>query len=451
MRKAIVLAAGKGTRMKSKLPKVLHKTGGKEMINQVFEILKETEVDEIIAVLGHGAEEIEEKLSQPAKIVLQKEQLGTGHAVMQAVDYINPGEEILVICGDTPLFTGDSLKKAAELHEKSQAAVTVLTSIVENPTGYGRVIRGEDGETVLAIIEEKDTTPAERKICEINTGTYFFKGSFLKDKLSQLENKNAQGEYYLTDLLKIACDIGLKTGGYLLEDPAEALGINNRVQLAEAEKILRKRKIKQLMEEGVTFIDPETAYIDSQVKISKDVIIYPNVIIEGDTQIGEDNLIGPDTRIIDSKIGSNNTIETSKILESRVGSACAIGPYAYLRPGAQLQDNVKIGDFVEIKKSIIGQGSKIPHLSYVGDAEVGKGVNIGCGTITCNYDGKNKYKTTIKDNSFIGSNTNLVAPVTIGEGAYIGAGSTITKDVPENHLAIARGRQKNINIDIKKS
>ena len=446
MRKAVVLAAGKGTRMKSKLPKVLHKTGGREMINQVFEFLKESEVDQIILILGHGADEIKEKLSLPTEIVLQKEQLGTGHAVMQAVDHINSDEEILVICGDTPLFTGDTLKKAGQLHKKSQAVVTVLTSIVDDPTGYGRVIRSPDGKKVLGIVEEKDCTEDERKIYEINTGTYFFAGSFLKEKLSQIENKNAQGEYYLTDLLKIAVSSGLETRGYHLEDSAEALGINDRVQLAEAEKILRKRKVQQLMKDGVTFIDPDTAYIDSQVKISPDVIIYPNVIIEGDTNIGQDNVIGPDTRIIDSQIGANNTIERAKIVESIVGSGCAIGPYAYLRPGAELQDNVKVGDFVEIKKSLIGKGSKIPHLTYVGDAEVGKGVNIGCGTITCNYDGKNKYKTTIEDGAFIGSNTNLVAPVTIGEGAYIGAGSTITKDVPKDNLAIARGRQKNINL-----
>lgn len=444
MRKAIVLAAGKGTRMKSKLPKVLHKTGGKEMINQVFSILSESEVDEIIVVLGHEAEKIEEKLSLPAKIVLQMEQLGTGHAVMQAVNYINGEDEILLICGDTPLFTGDTIKKASKLHKESQSVVTVLTSIIDNPTGYGRIIRSADGLSVLGIVEEKDCREDEKKINEINTGTYFFSGSFLKENLLKIDNKNAQGEYYLTDLLKIACELGLKTRGYVLEDPAESLGINDRSQLAEAEKILRKRKIHQLMMSGVTFIDPETAYIDSQVKISPDVIIYPNVIIEGETEIGEDNVIGPDTRIIDSKIGANNTIERTKIIESNVGSNCSIGPYAFLRPGANIGNGVKIGDFVEIKNSVVGKGSKIPHLTYVGDAEVGENVNIGCGTITCNYDGKNKYKTTIKDRSFIGSNTNLVAPVTIGEDAYVGAGSTITMDVPAKNLAIARSRQKNI-------
>lgn len=446
MRKAVVLAAGKGTRMKSKLPKVLHKAGGREMINQVFDILKKIEIDEIVAVLGHGAELVEAKLAYPAKVVLQKEQLGTGHAVMQAADHIAPGDEILVICGDTPLFTENTLKEALEMHQNSQASVTVLTSILENPKGYGRILRSEDGKNVLGIVEEKDATNEQKKICEINTGTYVFDGKFLKENLFKIDNKNSQGEYYLTDLLKLANDAGQKTSGYILSDPGEALGINDREQLAEASAILRKRKIRQLMLDGVTFIHPETAYIDSQVKISQDVIIYPNVIIEGETEIGEDNIIGPDTLIIDSKIGSGNQIEKSKILESTVGSECNIGPYAYLRPGADIRDKVKIGDFVEIKKSIIGEGSKVPHLTYVGDAEVGTKVNIGCGTITCNYDGKNKHKTTMKDNSFIGSNTNLVAPVTVGEGAYIGAGSTITIDVPDNHLAIARGRQKNINL-----
>ncbi len=445
MRKAIVLAAGKGTRMKSKLPKVLHKAGGKELINQVFDILKKINIDEIIAVLGHGAELVETKLAHPARVVLQKEQLGTGHAVMQAADHIGAGDEILVICGDTPLFTEDTLNQALEMHQNSQAAVTVLTSIIENPKGYGRIIRSNNGDTVLGIVEEKDATEEEKNISEINTGTYVFDGGFLKENLFNLDNKNSQGEYYLTDLLKMANESGLKTAGYVLSDPGEALGINDREQLAQASAILRKRKIRQLMLDGVTFIDPETAYIDSQVKISQDVIIYPNVIIEGETEIGEDNIIGPDTLIIDSKIGTANQIEKSKILESSVASNCNIGPYAYLRPGADIRDNVKIGDFVEIKKSIIGEGSKIPHLSYVGDAEVGSKVNIGCGTITCNYDGKNKFKTLLKDNSFIGSNTNLVAPVTVGANAFIGAGSTITKDVPDNHLAVARGRQKNIN------
>lgn len=451
MIKAIVLAAGKGTRMKSKLPKVLHKTAGREMINQVFDILKKIEIDEIVAVLGHGAELVEAKLAYPAKVVLQKEQLGTGHAVMQAADYINPGGEILVICGDTPLFRPDTLKEALEMHHNSQASVTVLTSILENPKGYGRIIRSEDGKNVLGIVEEKDAADEQKEICEINTGTYVFDGKFLKENLSKIDNKNSQGEYYLTDLLKIANEAGHKIAGYILKDPAEALGINDRRQLAQASQILRHRKITQLMIDGVTFIDPDTAYIESQVEISPDVIIYPNVIIEGNTTIGEDNTIGPDTRIIDSKIGSGNVIEKSKILESTIGSHCNIGPYAYLRPGADIRDNVKIGDFVEIKKSVIGEGSKVPHLTYVGDADVGTKVNIGCGTITCNYDGKNKHKTVMKNNSFIGSNTNLVAPVTVGEGAYIGAGSTITIDVPDNHLAIARGRQKNINLNKEKA
>jgi len=446
MRKAVVLAAGKGTRMKSKLPKVLHKTNGREMINQVFDILKTINIDEIIAVLGHGADLVESKLAHPAKIVLQKEQLGTGHAVMQAASHIESDDEILVICGDTPLFTQNTLKKALEMHQNSQGAVTVLTSILENPSGYGRIIRSEDGDAVLGIVEEKDATNQQKTINEINTGTYIFDGKFLKENLLNIDNKNAQGEYYLTDLLKIAQDAGLKTAGYVLDDPAESLGINDREQLAQASQILRKRKITQLMKDGVTFIDPDTAYIESQVKISEDVIIYPNVIIEGSTEIHQDNIIGPDTHIIDSKVGSNNKIEKSKILESTIASNCNIGPYAYLRPGADIKDNVKIGDFVEIKKSVIGEGSKVPHLTYVGDAEVGSQVNIGCGTITCNYDGKNKHKTTMKDNSFIGSNTNLVAPVTVGEGSYIGAGSTITIDVPDNHLAVARGRQKNINL-----
>ena len=446
MRKAIVLAAGKGTRMKSALPKVLHKVAGRELINQVLEIIKEAGIDEVAAVLGHEAEKVRERLAFPADIVIQEEQLGTGHAVLQAQSFIGENEDILVICGDTPLFTAETLSSALEMHKKSQAAVTVLTGIVDDPKGYGRIIRSGDGEDIEAIIEEKDADEDQKEICEINTGTYVFSGDFLKENLKRIGSDNAQKEYYLTDLLKIAREMNLKTAGYVLEDPLEALGINDRIQLAQAEGILRQRKIRKLMLEGVTFIDPATAYIDSRVIIAPDVIIYPNVIIEGETVIGGDSVIGPDTRIIDSRIGRGNVIEKSKVFESRIADNCNIGPYAYLRPGADLRDNVKIGDFVEIKKSVIGEGSKVPHLSYVGDAEVGSKVNIGCGTITCNYDGQNKHLTVMKDGSFIGSNTNLVAPVTVGEGAYIGAGSTITKDVPDHQLAVARGRQKNIKI-----
>ena len=442
--KAILLAAGMGTRMKSALPKVLHKVGGREMINQVLEIVKEAGAGEVVAVLGHGSDQVLEKIKYPVKLALQEEQLGTGHAVMQAADQINEGEEVLIICGDTPLFRAATIKEALELHRQKQAAVTVISAQLEDATGYGRIIRSACGQQVIKIVEEKDASPEEKKVREINTGTWIFDGSFLKNNIFKLENKNAQKEYYLTDLLEMAGKAGLLSQAYLLEDASEALGINNKIQLAQAEKILRQRKVTQLMENGVTFMAPETAWIDAAVQIAPDTIIYPNVIIEGASQIGPDNIIGPDTRIIDSEIGARNTIEQAKIFESKIASDCKIGPYAYLRPGTVLADRVKIGDFAEVKNSQIGECSKIPHLAYVGDAQVGAGVNIGCGVITANYDGQKKHQTIIEDGAFIGSNVNLIAPVKVGKNAYVAAGSTINQEVPDGNLAIARSKQKNL-------
>ena len=450
MVKAIILAAGKGTRMKSRLPKVLHPVNGRPMINQVLKVLEEVGISQMVAVLGHGADEVEKNLSRPLQVVLQKEQLGTGHAVLQAAPYLEENEDVLVICGDTPLFRPETIRNLLETHKESGAAVTVLTGILSDAAGYGRILRDATGSLVEAIVEEKDASPEQKKIREMNTGTYVFSGSFLKEAIYEIRNdNNAQGEYYLTDLLKIARAKNMKTGAAILADVTEALGINDRVQLAEAGQILRNRKIRQLMLDGVTIIAPDTVYIESEVEIGQDVVLQPNVMIQGRTTIGPDCEIGPDVRIVDSQIGQGNTIERAKIVETTIANHCSIGPYAYLRPGANLSDNVKIGDFVEVKKSNIGPGSKIPHLSYVGDAEVGSNVNIGCGTITCNYDGKNKHTTVLSDNAFIGSNTNLVAPVTVGTNAYVGAGSTITMNVPDSHLAVARGRQRNIPIKNK--
>ena len=444
MLKAILLAAGKGTRMNSDLPKVLHKAGGREMINQVIELVKEAGIEEVVAVLGHGADQVLEKVNYPVQVAMQEEQLGTGHAVMQAADYINEGQDILVICGDTPLFRSESIKEALKSHQEAGAAVTVISALLEDSTGYGRVVRSEDGQEVLKIVEEKDASPQEKAIKEINTGTWIFSGSFLKENIFKLDNKNAQNEYYLTDLLEMASQKDEKCQAYILAHAQEALGINNKVQLAQAEKVLRQRKVTQLMEDGVTFMAPETAWIDPDVQIGPDTIIYPNVIIEGTCRIGPENIIGPDTRIIDSEIGARNTIEQAKILESKMASDCCVGPYAYLRPGTVLADRVKIGDFTEVKNSTIGECSKIPHLSYVGDAQVGAGVNIGCGVITANYDGKNKYQTIIEDGVFVGSNSNLIAPVRLGKDSYVAAGSTINKEVAPGNLAIARSKQKNI-------
>ena len=435
---AIILAAGQGTRMKSKLPKVLHKVLGKPMVQWVIDCLTAAGVTDKITVLGHGAEQVATVVAEQTSIVYQTEQLGTGHAVMQGVKALGTENDcVIVICGDTPLLQADTIKSLLAKHNAEKNMVTVLTAQASDPTGYGRIVR--NGAQIEAIVEQKDATEEEKTITEINTGTYCFNQQFLLQYLPTLTTNNAQKEYYLTDLIKIANQNQFPVGGYQLDDFSESLGVNNRVQLAQAEQVLRQRKCREIMLAGVTLIDPASTYIGADVVIGNDTIIYPNVVLEGATVIGSDNIIGMNCRFVDSIIGDNNDIQSTTIVESTVGNECKIGPMAYLRPGTVLADQVKIGDFVEVKKSKIGTGTKIPHLSYVGDAVVGSSVNIGCGTITCNYDGVNKYQTTIKDNAFIGSNTNLVAPVVVEEKAFIGAGSTITKDVPADTLAVVRG------------
>lgn len=435
---AIILAAGQGTRMKSKLPKVLHKVLGKPMVQWVIDCLTAAGVTDKITVLGHGAEQVATVVAEQTSIVYQTEQLGTGHAVMQGVKALGAENDcVIVICGDTPLLQADTIKSLLAKHNAEKNMVTVLTAQASDPTGYGRIVR--NGAQIEAIVEQKDATEEEKTITEINTGTYCFNQQFLLQYLPTLTTNNAQKEYYLTDLIKIANQNQFPVGGYQLDDFSESLGVNNRVQLAQAEQVLRQRKCNEVMLAGVTLIDPASTYIGADVVIGNDTIIYPNVVLEGATVIGSDNIIGMNCRFVDSIIGDNNDIQSTTIVESTVGNGCKIGPMAYLRPGTVLADQVKIGDFVEVKKSQIGTGTKIPHLSYVGDAVVGSSVNIGCGTITCNYDGVNKYQTTIKDNAFIGSNTNLVAPVVVEEKAFIGAGSTITKDVPADTLAVVRG------------
>lgn len=434
---AVILAAGQGTRMKSKLPKVLHKALGKPMVQWVIDCLRQADITDMIAVLGHGGDQVAPVVGEQAAVVYQTEQLGTGHAVMQAVPALSAENDcVLVICGDTPLLRAQTIRQLTEKHQAEGNVVTILTAHTEQPTGYGRIVR--QGQQITAIVEQKDASEEQKQIKEINTGTYCFDQKFLLQYLSALDTNNAQKEYYLTDLIKIANQHDLPVGGFVLEDFNESLGVNNRVQLSQAEAILRRRKCEEVMLAGVTLIDPAATYIGADVTVGTDTVIYPNVLLEGNTVIGSGNVIGMNCRFVDSTIGDDNEIQSTVIVESQVGNHCKIGPMAYLRPGTVLADHVKIGDFVEVKKSQVGEGSKIPHLSYVGDSVVGCGVNIGCGTITCNYDGVNKYQTTIKDGAFIGSNTNLVAPVTVEENAFIGAGSTITRDVPANALAVVR-------------
>lgn len=440
----IILAAGKGTRMKSKLPKVLHCAGGKPMVKHVLDAAKEAGSTHNIVVVGFGHEQVQEALVGQAEIVLQKEQLGTGHAVMQAQPLVKDEDaSVMVLCGDTPLVTGSMLKKFYEEHIASGAMASVLTTIMPDPFGYGRVIRGIDG-SVEKIVEQKDANETELAIDEINTGIYCFNAKALFESLKKVNNNNAQGEYYLPDVLSILREEGQKINASIAENYEDTLGINSREQLANAEKILRQRKNKQLMAQGVTLMDPATTYIDYDVEIGQDTVIYPSTWIEGNSKIGGNCKIGPNSHLNNVVIGDNVEAMFVFAEDCEVADDVKMGPYVHLRPNTKICDKVKIGNFVEVKNSTIGEGSKLPHLIYIGDTDMGSGVNMGCGTITVNYDGKNKYRTVIGNNCFIGCNSNLVAPVKVNDGAYVGAGSTITKEVPENTLAIARERQKNI-------
>ncbi|MDA8235806.1 MAG: bifunctional UDP-N-acetylglucosamine diphosphorylase/glucosamine-1-phosphate N-acetyltransferase GlmU [Clostridia bacterium] len=442
---AVILAAGKGTRMKSKLPKVLHKVCGRPMVLQVIEAVRAAGIEKMVAVVGHGAEEVRQALGSTVEYAVQEQQLGTGHAVQQAEAlFVEFNGAVLVLCGDTPLVTRDTVSRLIQYHQEQRAAATVLTALMEEPAGYGRIVRHPNG-TVAKIVEDKDASEQERQIKEINTGAYCFNSGELFSALKNLTPANAQGEYYLTDTLEILQKQGKTISGMVIQDPREMMGINDRLQLAEAEAMMRKRITENLMREGVTILDPATTWIDQGVKIGADTVIYPNTVIEGSTVIGEDCLIGPGARLVDASLEQGVEVQYSIVLESTLGAQTTVGPYAYIRPGSSIGQGAKVGDFVEIKKSVIGNGSKVPHLSYIGDSFIGEQVNIGAGTITCNYDGKNKYNTTIGDGAFVGSNTNLVAPVEVGPGAIIAAGSTITKNVPGEALAVARSKQSNID------
>ncbi len=441
----IILAAGKGTRMNSSKAKVLHALAGKTMVKHVLDAVSGAGVTRQIVVIGHQGEDVKKALGEQYIYALQEEQLGTGHAVMQTKKYWdNNAGTLLVLCGDTPLITSETVEKLIKEHRDNNAVCSVLTAQVPRPKGYGRIIRDKYGH-VVEIIEDKDATEEQRKIDEINTGCYCFNQEYLKDALAQLNPANSQGEYYLTDVISYYQQQDLPVMGVTLKDYRELQGINNRLQLADAEQLLRDRINNALMLSGVTMVSPQNTFIDNNVKIGPDTIVLPNTYLRGDTTIGSSCEIGPGTTIVDSGVGDDVVINNSVIKESSIGNRCLIGPFSYLRPGTKLANDVKIGDFVEIKKSEVGTGSKIPHLTYIGDTQIGEKVNVGAGTITCNYDGKNKWKTILQDGCFIGSNTNLVAPVIVGENAVIGAGSTITKDVPAENLAVARGNQKNIS------
>ncbi|MDP9743569.1 bifunctional UDP-N-acetylglucosamine diphosphorylase/glucosamine-1-phosphate N-acetyltransferase GlmU [Peribacillus frigoritolerans] len=442
-RYAIILAAGQGTRMKSKLYKVLHPVCGKPMVQHVIDQVNQLQIEDIVTVIGHGAEKVQEQLGDSCKYALQEQQLGTAHAVMQAESVLSARSgTTLVICGDTPLIKAETMKELIALHEQSQAKATILTAYADNPAGYGRVLRGEGG-LVEKIVEHKDASEEERYVKEINTGTYCFDNQALFSALKKVSNENVQGEYYLPDVIEILKEEGEVVTAFQSSEFEETLGVNDRVALSQAEQILRKRINEKHMRNGVTIIDPLTTFIEADVQIGQDTVINPGSFIKGKSIIGQDCLIGPNTEISDCEIGDGTEVLQSVVHESSIGSFVKIGPFAHVRPQSDIKDSVKIGNFVEIKKTVFGKGSKASHLSYIGDAEVGENVNIGCGSITVNYDGKNKYLTKIEDNVFIGCNSNLVAPVTVGEGAYVAAGSTITQDVPQQALSVARARQVN--------
>lgn len=442
-RYAVILAAGQGTRMKSKLYKVLHPVCGKPMVQHIVDQVRKLEFNRVITVIGHGAELVREQLGDTVEYVLQEEQLGTGHAVRQAEPILanQPGITV-VLCGDTPLIQSETIDALIQHHETSEASATVLTAYADDPTGYGRIIRDQNG-MLSRIVEQKDATDTERAIHEVNTGIFCFDNQLLFEGLQSVNNNNAQGEYYLPDVLQILQEKGHDISAYMIDNFEETVGVNDRIALSRAEQIMKRRINHYHMQQGVTLIDPETTYISTDAVISRDSVIYPGTMILGTSDIGEDCIIGPHSEIKDSHIGNQTTIKQSVVHDSQVGHSVNIGPFAHIRPQSTLGNRVKIGNFVEVKKSVIEDGSKASHLSYVGDAEIGKDVNLGCGSITVNYDGKNKYLTRVEDGAFIGCNVNLIAPVHVGKGAFVAAGSTITDHVEDRALAIARARQTN--------
>ena len=439
----LILAAGKGTRMRSDLPKVLHPVGGKALVQHVADTARKVGGEQLLIIVGHGAEKVEEKMAAPdVKFVLQAQQLGTGHAVQQALPHLRNDATVLILYGDVPLTKAETLQKL--IAKVSDSQMGLLTVNMQNPTGYGRIVRDANGK-VIAIVEHKDASDEQKKINEINTGIMAVKAKHLQKWLPQLSNNNAQGEYYLTDIIAMAKADGISIQVEQPDAVEEVEGINNRQQQAALERFYQQQKANELMVAGVSLLDPSRIDIRGNLTAGRDVVIDVNCVFEGDVVLGDGVVIEPNCVIINSKIGNQTHIKAfSHIEDSTLANGCDIGPYARLRPGTDLADDVKIGNFVETKKAVIAKGSKVNHLSYIGDAKIGSKVNVGAGTITCNYDGVNKFKTEIGDNAFIGSNSALVAPVKIGAGSTVGAGSVITKNTDDNDLAIARSQQRNI-------
>ena len=442
-RYAVILAAGKGTRMQSKLYKVLHKVCDRTMVELVLDSLSDLEMQEVITVVGHGAERVKEVLGDRTKFVLQAEQLGTAHAVKVAKDELKDKEgTTIVMYGDTPLIRSETINNMLDHHEKMNAKATVLTAIADNPFAYGRIIRDVNGNLVK-IVEEKDATEQERKIKEINSGIYCFDNKLLFEMLEKVKNDNNQGEYYLPDVLGLIREQKEIIETYLCDDFDETFGVNDRVALAYAENVMRNRINTKYMLAGVTLVDPTNTYIAPNAVIGRDTTIYPNVTIKSNTVIGEDCQIKPNSYLENVQIGNGVKVLSSTISDSKIGDYTSVGPYSHIRNNCELGKHVRVGNFVELKNTTYGDGSKTAHLSYLGDTEVGSNTNIGCGTITVNYDGKNKYKTKIGSDAFIGCNSNLIAPLEIGDGAVVAAGTTVTEDAPDDTLVIARVKQEN--------
>ncbi|MCX7831506.1 MAG: bifunctional UDP-N-acetylglucosamine diphosphorylase/glucosamine-1-phosphate N-acetyltransferase GlmU [Actinobacteria bacterium] len=443
---SIIMAAGKGKRMNSSIPKVLHKVAGKPMIEHILNIPFQLKAFPIVVVIGHNGEEVEKFLStlpENTEVVWQDKLLGTGDAVMRALPSVkNRSEHVLVLCGDTPLLTLQTVRHLVDSHLERKPACTILTAKIDNPAGYGRVIRDEDG-FVVKIVEDVDATKEEKQVNEVNAGVYVFDVNLLEEGLESLDSSNNQNEYYLPEVINYFVTKGYRVDAVKAKNAEEIRGVNSRTELYHANKAFFMRKAYELMESGVTIIDPQNTYIEADVSIGKDTIVYPNTYLQGFTVIGSNCEIGPNSFIRDCKIGDGVVFVGSYAIESEVSDQTKVGPFAYLRPGTKVGKNAKVGTFVEIKNTEVGDFSKVPHLSYIGDAHIGQNVNIGAGTITCNYDGVKKHKTVIEDEAFVGSDTIMVAPLKVGKGAYTAAGSVLTEDVPPYSLGIARTRQEN--------
>jgi bifunctional UDP-N-acetylglucosamine pyrophosphorylase/glucosamine-1-phosphate N-acetyltransferase len=445
----IILAAGQGTRMKSMLPKVLHAVAGRPMLGYAMLLARQVATNTVAVVVGHGADGVRTYLEQgksqfdPYLVVEQTQQLGTGHAVQQAYPALTqhspqPANQYVIMCGDTPLLTTGTVSALVNYHQAEGATLTLLTTDLSDPSGYGRIIRGKDG-TVCRVVEDRDASPEEKQVSEINAGTYVVGAEFLERALGQLKPQNAQGEYYLTDIIEMAVQQGKKVVAWVTDDSLETTGVNTRVHLALAEKEMRRRICERLMLAGVTILDPDRVVVDHQVTVGPDTVLHPGVILEGETHVGENCTIRANSRLTHSVLQRGVRIHDACVLEeATVEEEAVIGPMAHLRSGSVIRAKAKVGNFVELKKTEVGEGSKVNHLSYLGDTWIGQHVNVGAGTITCNYDGYRKGRTVIEDHVFIGSDVQLIAPVTIGAGALIAAGTTITEDVPADALGISR-------------